>query len=185
MLTLDRLTRGLYKTDNEASNELEMTVRISQEVLMSYRVLFGQTRSSRIIAKSVLRRLRDHEPHYDELLEDLCTRPCDSKIAALPPSLWPISCRSFDNTLQEEDSYSSQDDFPVYGQRLAKLQEFSLRQQPSRLRDLWRDRRIPLQWYTFWVVLIVGSLSILLALLQLGVGIAQLVASLKQGSCQC
>jgi len=151
---------------------------------MSYRLLFAQTHSSRDLAKSILKTLGDQEePFYDSLLEDLCTRPYDDTIAALPPLLWPISCRSFEDTLQEEDSYSLQDDFAVYGQRLAKLQEFCQRQQPSRLRDLWRDRRSPLQWYTFWAVLVVGGLSMFIALLQLGVGVAQLALSFKGCSC--
>lgn len=151
---------------------------------MSYRLLYAQTRSSRALARSILKVHRDQdESLYDPLLEVLCTRPHDSTIEALPPSLWPISCRSFENTLQEDDSYSSQDDFLLYGKRLAKLQEFCQRQQPSRLRDLWRDRRNPLQCYTFWAVLVVGGLSILLALLQLGVGIAQLVVSFR--GCNC
>jgi hypothetical protein len=136
--------------------EYKMGIQVNQEVLIS----FAQTRGSRILAKSILKTFRNQDdPIYDPLLKDLCTWPYDRTIAALPLSIWPISCRSFEDTLQEEDSYSSQDDFPVYGQRLAKLQEFCQRQQPSRLRDLWRDRRNPLQWYTFWAVLVVGGLS--------------------------
>ena len=33
----------------------------------------------------------------------------------LPGVFWPISCRNFDNALQEVDSYSSRDDFPMLG----------------------------------------------------------------------
>lgn len=142
---------------------------------MSYRLLFGQTRGARGLAKAALKVLRHQDPHYDQLLELLSARAYNHTLAALPSSLWPIPCRSFEDTLQEEDAYSAQDDFPMFGQRLAKLQQFNLRQQPSKLRDLWRDRRNPLQWYTFWAVLIVGSLSLLLTLLQLIVAIAQLI----------
>jgi hypothetical protein len=114
------------------------------------------------------------QPEYDPLLDIVCARKCDKTVRALPSSLWPTSCRSFEGFLQKENAYSSQDDFPMFSQRLAKLQEFNLRQQPSKLRDLWRDRRNPLQWNTFWAVLIVGGLSILLAFAQLVVAIIQL-----------
>ena len=155
---------------------------------MSYRLLFGQSRGARKFAIASLRVLKEEVPdELDPLLSLLCAQPCNSKIHALPSSLWPASCRSFEDTLQEENAYSSQDDFPMLGQRLAKLQEFNLRQQPSKLRDLWRDRRNPLQWYTFWAVLIFGSLSLLLALLQLIVATAQLITSVSAPSqvCMC
>lgn len=153
---------------------------------MTYRLLFGQSRGSRSMAKAELKKLSDGDEEYDHLLDILCTRPYDSKISALPSSLWPVTCRNYENNLQEGSAYSAQDDFPMFGQRLAKLQDFSLRQQPHRLRDLWRDRRNPLQWYTFWAVLIFGGISIAIALLQLAVGVAQLVASVMLSSgCSC
>lgn len=159
--------------------------QLNQEVLMSYRLLFGQTHGSRELARASLKQLRTDRAHNDQLLDIVCGQPRKKRvIGKLPPSLWPISCRDFDDALQEEDAYSAQDDFPMFGERLAKLQEFNLRQQPSKLTDLWRDRRNPLQWYTFWAVLIVGSLSIFLAFLQLSVAVAQLIVAVKS-SCNC
>lgn len=58
------------------------------------------------------------------------------------------------------------------------LQRFIMTQQPSRVRDMWHDRRNPLQWYTFWAVLWVGGASILLGVLQLLVASAQLYFSI-------
>lgn len=154
---------------------------------MSYRLLFGQTRGSQQLAKAALRKLQStQEGEYDELLNLLCTRSIDRRLHSLPTCVWPVTCRSFEDALQEQSSYSSQDDFPLLGQRLAKIQEFTLRQQPSKLTDLWRDRRNPLQWYTFWAVLVVGGFSILIGMLQLFVGIAQLVVALvPPQSCRC
>jgi hypothetical protein len=172
----------LYSTE-DTSEEEENNAQSYQEVLMSYRLLFGQSRSARKLAIASLGMLKKKDSdEYDPLLDLLCAQSCTSKIRALPLSLWPVSCRSFEGTLQEESTYSSQDDFPMFGQRLAKLQEFNLRQQPSKLRDLWRDRRDPLQWYTFWAVLIFGSFSLLLTLFQLIVAVAQLVMSLHTPS---
>lgn len=152
---------------------------------MSYRLLFGQTSASRKRIRHQLQSLKQ-EPDYDEFLEQVC---CQSshQLGKLPSSLWPISCRRvIEDTLQEEDTYSSQDDFPLLGQRLVKLQEYNLRQQPSKLRDLWRDRRNPLTWYTFWIVLIFGSIAIVISCLQLVVAIIAISFSLASGNdCQC
>jgi hypothetical protein len=176
---LTRLLRALYGGDADATRDCENSAQSHQEVLMSYRLLFGQTRGARRLAKAELKVLREEQgSEYDHLLDLLCVRPCGGMVRALPLSLWPATCRSFEGSLQEESTYSSQDDFPMFGQRLAKLQEFSLRQQPSKLRDLWRDRRNPLQWYTFWAVLIIGGVSIVISVLQLLVAMAQLVATL-------
>ena len=145
---------------------------------MSYRLLFGQRRAARQLAKTELRSARTlHRRQHDPLLDTLCTRPA-AGLGGGAAALWPVSCRSFAGALQEQSTYSARDDFPLLGARLARLQEFSLRQQPSRLRDLWRDRRNPLQWYTLWAVLILGGLSLLVGLLQLMVGVAQVVVAI-------
>jgi hypothetical protein len=176
----------LYSTEDASENEEQNNAQSYQEILMSYRLLFGQSPSARKLVKASLRVLEEKDPdEYDPLLDLLCAQPCNNKIRGLPLSLWPISCRSYEDTLQEENAYSLQDNFPMFGQRLAKLQDFNLRQQPSKLRDLWRDRRNPLQWYTFWAVLIFGSFSLLLAILQLIVAVAQLVTSLPTPSSTC
>ncbi|KAK0728334.1 hypothetical protein B0T26DRAFT_672878 [Lasiosphaeria miniovina] len=105
---------------------------------------------------AALSRLRDEgrADEYDELLNLVCAHPYDRKVRALPASLWPVTCRDLEGHVQEQGSYSSQGDFPFLGQRLAKLQEFTHRQQPSELWDLRRDRRNLLQWYTFWAVMV-------------------------------
>lgn len=179
------LLRTLYDIKQDAQSSVEDVRQLHREILMSYRLLFGQRRASRKLAKAELYVLKRQDANYDQLLNALCTQSCDSIIRALPLAFWPVTCRSFEGYLQEESAYSSQDDFPLFGQRLAKLQEFTLRQQPSRLRDLWRDRRNPLQWYTFWAVLIFGCMSIIIALLQLAVAVAQLAAASPSNPNSC
>jgi hypothetical protein len=182
---VNRLGRALYGIDADANKESFGNAQLHQEILMSYRLLFGQEAGSRQLVKASLRALKEERPHdYDSFLDMVCAQKLGRKVRSLPLSLWPVTCRSFEGHLQEESAYSSQDDFPMIGARLAKLQEFTLRQQPSRLRDLWRDRRNPLQWYTFWAVLIIGGLSILLSLLQLLVGVAQVVLTITP-PCHC
>ncbi|KAI9684530.1 MAG: hypothetical protein M1822_005618 [Bathelium mastoideum] len=149
------LLRALYGVNSsDAFNHSDNSVQSYQEVLMSYRLLFGQTYNSRKLVRAALKQLRDEtDAEYDQLLDLVCGQSYDKAVRELPVSLWPIACRSYEGALQEEGTYSSQDDFPMFGQRLVKIQQFTLRQQPSRLRDLWRDRRNPLQWYTFWAEL--------------------------------
>jgi hypothetical protein len=52
-------------------------------------------------------------------------------------------------------------------------------QEPRGLRQLWRDNRDSLNYFTFWGVIIFGVSSVFLALFSLAVGIAQTVASFK------
>ncbi|KAH8742844.1 hypothetical protein F5882DRAFT_149033 [Hyaloscypha sp. PMI_1271] len=173
----EELSRALYSADADAGREFEGNEQLSQEVLMSYRLLFGQTRASRKLAKALLQEELGKNHDYDELLGLLCCTPHRPLVKKVLSTFWPVSCRDYNNILSEADSYSAQDDFPTFSQRLAAVQDFSLRQQPSKLRDLWRDRRNPLQWYTFWAVLIVGGASIIIGLLQLVVAIVAIPIS--------
>ena len=180
----NRLVCSPYGMNSEdladLDTKLSVSARLRKEILMSLRLLFGQTRRSRAQIKMDLKELRDRDEFFDPLFETVCITSSQKVNVFSLSSFWPDSCRTIDGEhLQEEGSYSSREDFPMCGQRLARLQAFTLRQQPSNLRDLWRDRRNPLQWYTFWAVLIVGGLSILLALLQLGVAVAPLVVAMR------
>ena len=154
---------------------------LHQEILLSYRLIFGQTRNSRRLARPILTRLKkgSDELEFDELLQTLCCKSSGKWLRALPDHLWPVSCRHNSGYLQEQHTYSAHDDFPVLGHRLMLLQDYNLRQQPSRIRDLWRDRRVPQQWYTFWAVLIIGGVSILLSTLQLVVSAGQLAYTIR------
>lgn len=140
-------------------------VSLAQEVILSYRLLFGQDGKSRKIAREEVFRLKNSSAKYnvDTMLLDLCERKyehgClwwksyDKVLQSYPPEIWPITCRTMQGHLQPSDVYNARDDFPRLGSRLIKLQQFNSRQRPSKLTDLWRDRRNPLQWYTFWAVL--------------------------------
>lgn len=156
---------------------------VHREILLSYRLLFGQFDSSRKLCSQSL--TRDQAPTtqhqgalaVDPLLLTLCTIPLGSSVfcasdvggkkTGIPGHLFPPSSLGFQGDLQESDTYSTHDDFPILGQRLLTLQRYSLRQRPSRMKDLWRDRRNPMQWYTFWPVIWVGGLSISIGFLQL------------------
>jgi len=163
---------------------------LHREVLLTYRLLFGQSPRSRNLAKDSFAKEKSAQSNtgkyaMDPLLEELCTVPLSTswisrmlssyKPLQLSADFFPSSCTNGQNgKFTESASYTVEHDFPVFGARLLALQEYNERQKPTRARDLWRDRRNPLQWYTFWAVIWVGSISIILGTLQLGVSIAQL-----------
>lgn len=72
--------------------------------------------------------------------------------------------------LHERLSYAQ---FPFYGDRLRELRFYMDSQRPKGLRALWRDRRDSNTYYTFWFVVIFGSLSVFLAAGALAVSIVQ------------
>ncbi|RJE18831.1 hypothetical protein PHISCL_08832 [Aspergillus sclerotialis] len=164
-------------------------VSLEQEVILSYRLLFGQDGISRKLAHEEIYALKQSRANQsvDTMLSDLCERKYkygylwwksyDRVLRGYPPNVWPITCRSIEGHLQQSDVYSARDDFPRLGRRLIRLQQFNLRQRPSKLTDLWRDRRNPLQWYTFWAVVLVGGVANILAALQLLVSIIDLQTS--------
>jgi hypothetical protein len=182
---------------------------LHREVLLSYRLLFGQSSSSRKLLSQILSQSSraatraDSQKNIasnirtplfseeifddtDPFLHTICTSPFRSRwhrfnitrwhksSPLLPSSIFPSSALDLNNQLQESETYSTREDFPVFGPRLLIIQKYNLRQQPSKVKDLWRDRRSPLQWYTFWAVLWIGGASIIMEFLQLLVGVAQL-----------
>ncbi|KAJ3944324.1 uncharacterized protein N0V96_005850 [Colletotrichum fioriniae] len=160
---LDSINEGFMPITPE--NRYQNYVTLEQEVLVSYRLLFGQSARSRKLIRSDLGKLEKSGQPFDNLLHTLCGPK--KEVDKLPRSIWPVGCRDFEQEkLLESDVYSAQSDFPRLGYRLINLQRFSLRQKPRRLTDLWRDRRNPLQWYTFWAVLWVGGAGIMLAIIQ-------------------
>ncbi|KAH6704050.1 hypothetical protein BKA61DRAFT_181952 [Leptodontidium sp. MPI-SDFR-AT-0119] len=69
--------------------------------------------------------------------------------------------------------------FPIFETRLRQLRFYMDSQKPRGIRQLWKDKRDTLNYYTFWGVIIFGFLSIFLAFFSLAVSIAQTVASFK------
>lgn len=172
-----RLLEGYYPdVECNGSNPFQL---LRQEILLSYRVLFGQHRQAIKWYRTQRRKkATSAKENIDPLLDILCSERLSS-LHSMPKDCWPESCRDAQGHLQEQDVYSSELDFLMLGPRLLALQAFSLRHQPSRVRDLWRDRRNPLQWYTFWAVLVVGGMSLVLTAFQCVVAIAQLVLAGK------
>lgn len=79
-------------------------------------------------------------------------------------------------TIRERLSYSQ---FPIYGDRLRQLRAYMDTQQPKGLRALWRDKRNSNSYYTFWFVVVFGSVSVFLGTCALAVSIAQTWATFQ------
>ena len=78
--------------------------------------------------------------------------------------------------LTETTSYLQ---FPIHQHRIRALKQYMDQQKARSLRDLWRDKRDTLSWYTFWAVIIIGGVGLLLTLASLGVSSAQTAAAFR------
>ena len=146
-----------------------------EEILLSYRFLFGQHKSSRKVFREQERvGLTCVEPTrvpnvgldvpLDPLLDSLCSRKLfqDSRIS-----------------LKERQTYRMHRDFPFLRNRFVNLKrELAMRKSRS-WREMWRDKRDTSNWYTFWAVIFIGGLGLLFAAVQTAVGIAQLAYAVK------
>lgn len=69
--------------------------------------------------------------------------------------------------------------YHIWRNRLRIIKAHIDNQKPKGIRGLWVDKRDSLQWYTFWAVVFVGSIGLVLSLLAMAVSIAQTVGTFK------
>lgn len=152
---------------------------MNQEVLLSYRLLFGYNSKSRELfhRKFNANALQGEDNPF---LKQLIGPRKSKSIAVMPADYWPETVRDEGDTLIEQDVYNTSAEFVMFGSRLLDLQERCARRNPSRIEDMWRDRRDRQSWITFWAVLIIGSISLLLSLLQVILATIQVVEA-RQG----
>lgn len=135
------------------------------EVILSYRLLFGQHASSR----SLLRKQELEKAKCNEELDPLLSALCGEKEVGHFGGIGEL--------LRERGVYNAQINFPHLGARLMELQDYSSSQRPRNIKEVWNDTRDPERLLTFRAVLIIGGISLGLSILQLVVGIAQLAVS--------
>ncbi|KAK0724551.1 hypothetical protein B0H67DRAFT_680122 [Lasiosphaeris hirsuta] len=117
-----------------------------REVLLSYRLLFGQNKLSR----DYFSKIKPAAPGaigYDPLLDELCT------------SLGPVG------DVADRRAYPLALNFPFLSSKLQELKSHLDAKRPGSWKDLWRDRRDSAQWLTFWTVLIFGACSVTLSVM--------------------
>lgn len=104
---------------------------VYREVLLSYRLIFGDAKS-RAVAKKHMQYRYDHTPNVvvDPLLQKLCEMDCQHE----------ATYRDIEAT-DVAQQYSVEHDFPFFGKRLVKIQQFVVQKNPSDWKTLWADRR--------------------------------------------
>ncbi|KAI1378148.1 hypothetical protein F4677DRAFT_36338 [Hypoxylon crocopeplum] len=155
------------KLEEYKANELGIA-NLCGEVLLSYRMIFGQDRKSagtfNTIYKGHLDSTDGSETPSDSLLREVCGR------------YWKDVLIFQDIELaREKTQYSASKDFPFFRDRLVTLQRFVVEQDPNDLKTLLHDRRDILRYWTFWGVIYIGGLSIFLSIIQSIIGILQIV----------
>ena len=123
-----------------------------KEVLLSYRLLFGQSASSRKFFRRIFSPSDVQGCQVDTLLPQLCANSrFDCPLALIP---------------LDRSIYFLARDFPVLYDRVELIANELKDARPKSFRGLLRDRRDTLQYWTFWLVSIIGGVSILLSLIQ-------------------
>lgn len=123
---------------------------ILREILLSYRLLFGQSKPSRRFFRRLQASHVALSSNPDALLQAICGQ--NYFIHQFVP--------------QDRSIYFAQRDFPVLGERVKLLATELEAARPKSWRDLLRDRRDTTQYWTFWLVVIFGGTSILLSFIQ-------------------
>lgn len=136
------------------------------EVICSFRLIFGQHSRALYGWDDFKWSPAQISLGIDPLLKELCSEPC-RKTALYEqidaPRVKPV--------------YVIEVDFPYLGERLAELQDYVEQQNPGDLMALWHDRRDILRFHTYWAVIFIGGLSIILSAAQLAVSVASYTAS--------
>ncbi|KAM0549500.1 hypothetical protein ACHAPJ_009316 [Fusarium lateritium] len=126
-----------------------------EEILLSYRLLFGQCEKSRKLFRGVFDPANLPFPQPDTLLHVLCGQrqlSLDASHANLLP--------------RDRRVYYAARDFPVLYQRVELLAKELSGARPRSMSGLLRDRRDTLQFWTFWLVALFGGLGLSLAIIQ-------------------
>jgi hypothetical protein len=150
--------------------------KLFQEILLSYRLLFAADSKSRKLFFEIYLPEAKNKPQAS-FIKKLVSPPKSKDISKISSDCWPESVINSEGQLIEPDVYTSSIDFVIFGRRLIELQNHCARQYPSKIRDMWFDRRNRREWITFWAVLIVGGISIILSFLQFVMTIMQVVAT--------
>lgn len=126
-----------------------------QEVLLSFRLLFGQSVKSRKLFRYIFDPAEVPFPQSDTLLSHLCSEKLP--IAGAEGVGWMP---------RDKHVYYAARDFPVLYERVELLAKELNGARPTSMKDLLRDRRDTLQFWTFWLVSIIGGVSISLSMIQ-------------------
>lgn len=128
-----------------------------RETILSYRLLFGQSKKSRALFGTVDPFAGCQPDIRDHILRLLCSK------------------RSCPVDIPEREIYYLPRDFPILRYRISVLQRHLSKTAPRTWAQLWSDKRDSAHWLTFWAVIFFGAAGTFFALLQAVLQLAQLL----------
>jgi len=149
--------------------EVEDARYFYKEVLLTYRLLFGQDKDSYQHFNAIAQKQSIPTKYQDLLLSTLCSEGWES-----------ANARKVYDLIDAEDPsrhYDPSTDFPFFGKRLLDIQRYVRGYDPDTIWAFWYDKRNPSTWWTFWVATIIASITLILTLT---LGILQTVLAIFQ-----
>lgn len=151
------MLRQMYEEDEKPSEDFSVANMLG-EVMLSYTLLFRSNRRSRKSYQSSERARASltksaNRLQVDPCLDELCGNNSSASFFTIGSSV--------------RDSYDSDSDFPIFKDRLKKIQDYMEGIEPNRFMSLWRDRRDLRLWYTIWTVIILGVIGLIQATISL------------------
>lgn len=137
-----------------------------REVLLSFRLLFGQSAKSSKLFRQVFSPAVAPFPQCDTSLPYICTeRHLPNPMLPTQASCWMPKDRS---------AYYAARDFPVLYKRVELIARELERSRPRSVGGLLRDRRDTLQFWTLWLVVVFGGASVALTAIQVALQAIQI-----------
>jgi len=162
------------------------TALLFEEILRSYRLIFGQDERSWKAFSKMLTKVEEDQGQEraisacDPLLLVLCGQSSTSPEAR---NIYDEIDRRRDTTLNEQTTYCNPDTFPFFGKRLLELQQFDKQHQPQTVSQLLGDKRDVGAWFLLWnnqLLVFFATFTILLMVVSLGFQIWQTILSKQQ-----
>jgi hypothetical protein len=143
--------------DDESSvYDSEFVTDFMTEVLASYSLIFHTTRSHKLYKH---RYRKDHQEYFvDPLLDELC---------GYQKSLFSILKSTISSIAPPTDAYVSSCSLPILYPRFYKIFRYVQRRQVHGITSLYFDRRDAYKWWTFWAVIWIGGLSVVMSFIQM------------------
>jgi len=157
-----------------------------EEILRSYRLIFGQDERSWKAFSKMLSKVEEDQGQgrtisaCDPLLRVLCGQSSTSPEARC---IYDEIDHRRETNHNERTTYCNPDTFPFFGKRLLELQQFDRQQQPQTVRSLFGDKRNVAAWFTLWnnqLLVFFATFTIFLMVVSLGFQIWQTILSKQQ-----
>ncbi|KAI0199457.1 hypothetical protein F4808DRAFT_432533 [Astrocystis sublimbata] len=160
-----------------------------REVLLTYRLLFGQHKKSWKLCRKIgkikgthRRSWRRSWPWNRASQPDDYNLPHDSLLQRLCCS--EASFEPFYDDIEAplaRSAYSAQHDFPFFGDRLVALQEYIQLVEPTDMRSAYYDRRDLSKFINVWFTVVFGLITLILSILGVLLAAGQIATSFQPG----